>query len=176
MAETIVPKGVTFVKETPVVPLVNKYTTTMNWYINEIGVKEEGGNNRGKRIGYYLKTTANLPEGYAWCAAYVYTGGYVNSVVMPKSAMASVISTGNLVYKKGSKTIGEFPTIAGDSIMVFGLHNGKRIFHTGVIEEIKSGAVNNIEGNTNGGGSADGDVVRRLIRPKATIYNISKYL
>lgn len=170
----IVPKGVNFTGDVAIG--TDKFKATMAWYANEVGVKEVGGNNKGKRVGYYLKTTANLPEGYAWCAAYVYTGAHDNGIVIPKSAMASVVASGNVVYKRNSTKSPHFPTIEGDSIIVFGLHNGKRIFHTGVFAEVKSSAVKTYEGNTNGGGSADGDVVGILIRPKGTIYNASKYL
>lgn len=35
-----------------------------------IGVSEEGGDNRGKYIKVYLEAV-DLPEGYAWCAAFI---------------------------------------------------------------------------------------------------------
>lgn len=173
--KVVKPHGVSFYVNTPV-ENKSKAACVKKWYKNEVGVREVGGNNKGKRIGYYLKTTANLPEGYAWCAAFVYTGCYECGVKAPKSAMAAVISTGNIIYKQNTKR--SFPSIVGkDSVYVFGIYNKslKRIGHTGFIDKIQSSAVVTYEGNTNGSGSRDGDGVEILIRPKGVIYCISAY-
>jgi hypothetical protein len=36
----------------------------------EVGTKEEGGNNRGKRIETYMQSTWLVPAPWAWCAAF----------------------------------------------------------------------------------------------------------
>lgn len=153
-------------------PLVSCIYTTA---ANELGVTESGGNNKGKRVGEYLKVTG-LPEGYAWCAAYVSWVLKQCDVKVKYSARAHDMATYNIIYKKlnGDK----FPTNTDSSIYVFGIHtySQKTYNHTGFIPDIRKAAVYTNEGNTNSKGSSDGDKVEIIIRPIATIDVISNYI
>lgn len=137
----------------------------------EIGVKEVG-NNRGRRVGQYL-SICNLPEGYAWCAAFVCWCLEQCYVESPRNAMAAVVSTKNIVYKKNKGH--QLPPV--QDILAFGLwyQNLNRIGHTGIITNYQGNTAITIEGNTNGSGSRDGDGVHQKIRPINTIYVISSY-
>lgn len=149
----------------------------LNTAKGEIGVREVGGNNRGKRIKEYLATT-NLSEGHAWCAAFVCWTLEQCNIKHPRSAWSPTVAQYNIIYKEGTYDYSDFPSEAFDNIYVFGLYkaNLKRIGHTGFIIDVKKGAVVTIEGNTNGEGNRDGDGVESLIRPKQTINCVSNYV
>lgn len=138
--------------------------------LGEVGVREKGGNNKGKRIGQYLKVT-NLPEGYAWCAAYVCWVMEECGAEHPASAWSPTVAFYNPVYRKGD----EFPN--WEHGLVFGLYYDRlgRVGHVGIIKDVKGNKVYTIEGNTSRGQVREGDGVHELIRPKKSIYVISKY-
>jgi len=147
-----------------------RFKKLRNTYYNEIGVKEEGGNNKGKRIKEYLNSV-KLDEGYAWCAAFICWGLTNNDFLNPKSAWSPTVSNFNIIYRKGDK---HFPSGEG---LIFSLYykNLGRIGHVGYIEDVKDDYVLTIEGNTNGNGEREGDGVHRKRRPINTVYRVSKY-
>ena len=150
---------------------VDNLSCVLETSAKEVGVKEYGGNNKGSRIGEYLKVT-NLPEGYAWCAAFVCWVMEQCGLDHPSSAWSPVVATHNTIYKRGDEY---FPNMQDG--LVFGLYyeNLKRIGHVGIIYKIQGNKVYTIEGNTSGSKTREGDGVHRLIRPKKSIYRISKY-
>ena len=157
-------------------PVNTKHLELRKWYHAQTGVREVGGNNKGKEVEYYLKRAAGLKSGYAWCAAYVVTGFLDNEIKCSKTAMAKDVALYNVVYKIGKHQT--FPDTSINHTLAFGLYYSSlgRIGHTGYVDLVKSGALITSEGNTNADKSREGDEVGILIRPKGTIYCISKYL
>ncbi len=70
---------------------------------SQIGVKEKTGRNDGKEVAMYLKTYG-LPEGYAWCAAFV-NWVYMHCGIKTKTnAMAaSWFPSAKTIYKRNDK-------------------------------------------------------------------------
>ena len=179
--DVIKPSGANFVEYEPVKikskvedTLILKHKKVKKWFYSQIGVKENGGNNRGKEIAYYLKRSSGLEEGHAWCAAFAVTGLLDNGVKVKKTALAASVSTQKLVYKKNKN---EFPFPDDSSSLIHGLYykNLGRIGHTGYMAEVRNGATVCIEGNTSDKKGRDGDVVALLIRNNNEFYAISRY-
>lgn len=147
-----------------------EYDRLREVYRGEIGMCEQGGNNRGKRVGEYLSVTG-LGEGYAWCAAFVCWSLENASFVHTASAWSPTTSLYNVVYSKGET----FPV--SEDGLVFGLYYSTlgRIGHTGFIDEIHQDYSYTVEGNTSDGKVREGDCVHRLKRPNWSFYKISKY-
>ena len=141
--------------------------------IAEIGVREEGGNNRGKRIGEYLAATG-LGQGHPWCAAFTKFVYEQNQI--PTSG-ATAWSPSWFPAKRTYWTKGQDPgTIQRAD--VFGLHytNLGRIGHVGIIEKVDEGWIYSIEGNTGDDQGRDGDVVRRHRRSIKTVSKIANWI
>lgn len=140
----------------------------------EVGVREATGRNDGRRIAQYL-STYNLPEGYSWCAAFVNfcliqcdvnttgTNAYASSWFPPSK----------LIYLR-SRNVNAEPR-DGDVFGIFN-YNKRRVVHVGFIEQWTSNDyIVTIEGNSNSGGSYDGDGVYRKKRLKSQIYKVSRW-
>ena len=145
----------------------------VNTAIAEIGVQEEGGNNRGKRIGEYLASTG-LKQGHPWCAAFtkfVYDQNGLNTTG------ATAWSPTWFPKSRTYWTKGEDPESLQQAD-IFGLHykNLGRIGHVGLIEKVEDGWIYTIEGNTGSDQVRDGDVVRRHRRSIKTISKISNWI
>lgn len=128
---------------------------------SEVGVEEQGGNNRGKRVEEYLHSVG-LGPGDPWCAAFVAwclreAGVKLGTDGWPRTGYCPTIET----WAKSNKCLSRTPR-RGD---VFLLLDSEGPYHTGFVSEVNSdGTVDTIEGNTNRGGSADGDGVFRRKR------------
>ena len=143
-------------------------------YLAEVGTREEGGNNRGSRVAEYLRSTG-LSEGYAWCAAFV-KWVYTQHSIDTRGANAwspSWFPDGRLIYRRDRRANGQ--PQPGD---VFGLYyaNLKRIGHVGIVHQWGDDWVITVEGNTNEGGSREGDGVFKKKRLKRQIYAVSDYI
>lgn len=144
-------------------------------YTSFIGVREKTGNNDGVEVEMFLKSVG-LGKGYAWCAAFVkYCLLQANVKAAEKiNGMAlSAVNYSEMVYNKGKKIkdikAGDVGTLYYPSL--------KRIGHTFFIDkEINSSIYESVEGNTNGGGSRDGDGVYRRKRSYNSTYNISRWI
>lgn len=141
-------------------------------YSSQVGIREKTNNNDGREVEMYL-ASAGLTKGQPWCAAFV-TWTYKNAGV---KALVSGYSpawfpAGKVIWKNQK---GQQPNRAD----VFGLWfaNKGRIAHVGFIDKWDEGnyAVT-VEGNTNEGGSRDGDGVYRKRRLKRQIHVISRWL
>jgi len=141
--------------------------------IQEIGTKEEGGNNRGKRIGQYLAATG-LGQGHPWCAAFTKFVYDQNAIPTPGATAwsPSWFPTSKTYWKRGQDHS------AVQKADIFGLHysNLGRIGHVGVIEKVDDTWIYTIEGNTGDDQGRDGDVVRRHRRSIKTIHRISSWI
>lgn len=141
--------------------------------IAEIGVREEGGNNRGERIGEYLAATG-LGQGHPWCAAFT-KFVYDQNGIPTTGATAwspSWFPKSRTYWLKGQDPLAIRPADT------FGLHyaNLGRIGHVGLIEKVEDGWLYTIEGNTGDDQGRDGDVVRRHRRSIKTITKISNWI
>ncbi len=141
-----------------------------------VGVREEGGNNRGRMIELFLNGVKQ-PPGQPWCAAFVHHVGYWShfdyaseTSTWPLPSTASCYMLG--VYAKQRGVLREAPE-DGD---VFLLWNATlaRFARTGVVARVRSDGetprgdpwfdCDTIEGNTDAGGSREGDGVMRRVR------------
>ena len=147
-----------------------------------MGLREEGGNNRGPLVELFLRGVEQ-PPGEPWCAAFVHHVGYwshfdyaAERSAWPLPATASCYMLGAYARERG--VLHEEPE-EGD---VFLLWNAKlaRFAHTGVVVRVRGKGetpggtqwfdCDTIEGNTDSGGSREGDGVMRRVRrfyPKA---------
>jgi hypothetical protein len=139
----------------------------------EVGTTEEGGNNRGKRVGEYLASTG-LGQGHPWCAAYTKWCFAQNKLDTPGATAwsPSWFPNSKTHWKKGNEATGIRPAD------VFGIHysNLGRIGHAGFIEYEKDGWIYTIEGNTGNDQGRDGDVVKRSKRSLKTVSKISNWI
>lgn len=138
---------------------------------SQIGVRELTGKNDGVEVEMYLASTG-LGKGYAWCAAFINWVLMELNIKTPKSAAwsPSWFPNDKIIEKDDAKE--------GD---VFGIwfHNHGRIAHVGALDENwgnDNSMIITIEGNTNEGGSREGDGVYRKRRNKRQIYQVSNWI
>ena len=141
-------------------------------YVSQIGVKEKTGNNDGLQVEMYLNSVG-LSKGDPWCAAYVSWCFQQNKINNPKSGYSPYWFLSNVIYKRGKTSEIVFPKAS-----VFGIwfESKGRVAHVGFIDRDKGKEVVTVEGNTNGGGSRDGDGIYRRIRLKRQIYCVSDWV
>lgn len=141
--------------------------------IAEIGVREEGGNNRGQRVGEYLAATG-LGQGNPWCAAFT---KWVYEQNGNPTTGATAWSPSWFPKARTYWSKGEDPASVREAD-IFGLYysNLKRIGHVGLIEKTDGDWLHTIEGNTGDDQGRDGDVVRRHRRSIKTISKISNWI
>lgn len=139
-----------------------------------VGVREATGKNDGAEVEKIL-SSVGLKKGQPWCAALMTQCYNDVQIPNPRSGYSPDWFRTNVVYKRTQKTITEFQYQKGQ---VFGLYfeSKGRVAHVGMlISETKFSYVT-IEGNTNNGGSRDGDGCYKMIRNKRTIYVISDHV
>ena len=141
-----------------------------------IGLREEGGANRGLMIDLFLHEVG-LTAGQPWCAAFVHHAGYwshydfaAGRSSWPLPATASCHTLG--VFARAKGILREEPR-AGDVFLLWS-PSLARFAHTGVIANVqKIGTMpgvypwsicDTVEGNTNVDGGREGTSVRRRIR------------
>ena len=145
--------------------------------VREVGVREQGPPNRGPRVDEYLRNVGLDPArgSYAWCAAFVYycfTRAAATLVVNnPCVKTAGVMSHWNrapawarIPVERGQPS----PDVIRPGV-VFVVDHGGGKGHTGLVERITHTSLATIEGNTNSGGSREGDGVYRRFRPLSQI-------
>ncbi|MBS1619638.1 MAG: CHAP domain-containing protein [Bacteroidetes bacterium] len=141
-------------------------------YASQVGVRERTGHNDGREVEMYLRT-CGLGPGYAWCAAFVkwcYTQCGIDTRGMTAWA-ASCICWQHVIMRGGT---GSEPQ-AGDNI-TFWDYAHQRVAHTGLYDHrINDSFYESVEGNTNEGGSAEGDGVYRKKRSYRATYIISRW-
>lgn len=141
---------------------------------SQLHVREKTGNNDGKEVEKYLRTTG-LGKGYAWCAAFVTWLHNEVNVPNPESAWSPDWFRTNVVYKRNDPRQISF---RARPAQVFGLYyeSKKRVAHVGIIVRETRLHYETIEGNTNAAGSNEGDGVYGKIRRKESIYIIADYV
>lgn len=139
-----------------------------------IDVRETDGSNRSPEIRHFFDyLNCTVPYGSPWCAIYVSYCLKYCGVKAPYSAWSpSLFPKYAIKYSNG---IGNDDKVQkGD---VFGIYFTRlgRIAHVGFIVEDRYNMVKTIEGNTNGGGSRDGDGVYERVRFKSQIAKVASY-
>lgn len=140
---------------------------------SQVGVREATGRNDGSEVEMYLRSV-DLGKGYAWCAAFLTWCHDQAGIDNPQSAWSPDWVNSNIVYQANKPRISTFESKPGQ---VFGLYfeSKRRIAHVGLITGEDRLHYRTIEGNTNNGGSREGDGVYRKIRYKRSIHIISDY-
>lgn len=123
----------------------------------QVGVHEEGGNNRGPDVAAYLGSVG-LDPGYAWCSAFLFwcfkaaaaKTGLVNPY--PKTASSLKVWTfAEPICRLSNPTAGA----------VYVLRHSPTTGHVGIVESCEDGVIVEISGNTNERGSREGNAVAR---------------
>lgn len=150
-------------------------TAVVALYHKQIGVREATGHNDGPKVEMYLRSVG-LGKGYAWCAAFVrwnFDSCHVHTTI--NGAAASCYRPGHTVWLNHKWTGDPLP---GD-VFTLWFKSLNRIGHTGFWDgwaNKAEGTVITCEGNTNSGGSRDGDGVYRRIRQQGSIYAVSRWI
>jgi hypothetical protein len=128
------------------------------------GAKEIGGNNKGPWVRTYM--AGNSGSNWPWCA------GFVSFVVAQacynlKCSLPIPSSYSTSMLIRSAKTANRFRENIENSsaCAIFALKGGVTGYkHTGFAYNFTEDTFETIEGNTNYGGSSDGDAVCRRIR------------
>ncbi len=142
-------------------------------YDSQVGVREIGGENRGAHVEMYL-ASVKLGPGYSWCAAFVswcYQNAEVNAPIsgwVPSFALQS-----RRIYQRG-KFQKQEPQ-SGDVFMIW-YHKLNRLAHIGFVDHWGEKWIITVEGNTNDGGSREGDGVYRKRRLKKQVWAVSDFV
>ncbi len=128
-----------------------------------VGIREVGGNNRGKDIDRILSPLGL--RGVAWCQALQYYCFYVTGEAIPIKKTAGSQDCFNDAKKRGKP----LPyRIRIDALLFWRVVNGWQGHSARVVKVMKMGWVETIEGNTGNGNQRDGDGV---YRKKRHLYN-----
>lgn len=128
--------------------------------VSQLGVHEQGGNNRGEQVETYL-ASVRLPPGEPWCAAGMFWTfeqaakrlGLVNPCPRVGSA-AKLWRLGEPICRDSNPSPGAVYVLQHDPV--------KQTGHTGIIESVNDdGTVTEISFNTNAAGSREGNCVAR---------------
>ncbi|GAA5036649.1 hypothetical protein GCM10011506_30010 [Marivirga lumbricoides] len=142
-------------------------------YNSQIGVREQGGANRGTQVEQYLASVGFAP-GYAWCAAFISWCYQQVGIEHPKNAwVPSYALERNLIYKRG-EFIKQLPQ-QGDLFLIW-YERLKRPAHIGFVDQWQGKWVITVEGNTNNDGSREGDGVYRKRRLQKQIWAVSNFI
>ena len=122
------------------------------------GIREEGGNNRGRMV-QLIQDTLGTADGEPWCMALVQT---CLAFAELRSGIASPIAHSEhcmTVWRETPQT-SRVKNIPAPGAIVIWRHEGTDNGHTGMVTEVLGSTFRGIEGNTEGGLSAAGKVVR----------------
>lgn len=143
-------------------------------YTSQVGVRERTGRNDGLQVEAYL-ASAGLTGGYAWCAAFLsWCFDQAHVKALRTAWAAGWFPADRTIYQKGMRN-----AVVPRRADVFGVYyaNLKRIGHVGFIDEWPAGDyMITVEGNTNDGGSREGNGVYRKRRIKSNVYKISRWV
>lgn len=141
-------------------------------YLSQVGVRELTGKNDGPEVEMYLKSVG-LGKGYAWCSAFVKWN--LDQAEIPNKINAwspTAENQNHIIFK--NKRFSEEPQPGDVGTLYY--PKLKRIGHTYFFHrKINSTSYESVEGNTNGGGSRDGDGVYKRIRSFNATHSISRW-
>lgn len=135
--------------------------------VSQLGVHEQGGNNRGPEVDQYL-AAVGLDPGFSWCAAWVFwvfrQAAQQLGLVNPCPRTAGAVRLWTL-----TEPICRDLVPAPGAIYVLDHGGGKG--HAGIIESIDDeGTITECSGNTNAAGSREGNAVARHTGAPATVH------
>lgn len=144
--------------------------SALAWALTKLGVMESGGSNRGSEVEKFL-ATVRLEPGQPWCCAFVVTGleEAASAPELADKAISFVPRTGScLALWRRAEAFQVHDGIArpGD---VYVLKHSATTGHVGFVEAVDptGQVVSEISGNTNRGGSREGNSVwRHMGRPE----------
>ena len=138
---------------------------------SQIGVMEEGGDNRGKTVEMYLRSIG-LGPGFSWCAAFIYW--CFERAAAELNDRNPLVRTGvclvhwETAKKQGVRVITQGQARNDPSSVqpghIFIIDHGSRKGHTGIVRRVEGGKFYTIEGNTNKAGSREGNCVFNKVR------------
>lgn len=147
----------------------------LNDYLHtQLHVRELTGKNDGPEVEKYLAATG-LGKGHPWCAAFTTYNLNAFNIPNPKSAWSpSWAMSKDIVWQpKGNKANNK--VLPGDCFTLF-YPKLNRVGHVGfVVDETFSHFIT-IEGNTNDGGSREGDGVYKKKREKSKVHAVTNYI
>ena len=156
-----------------IVPVKTTRDLVREIYLSQIGVREATGKNDGPMVEAYLRNVG-LGKGYSWCSAivrWVFDRAGVKTQITAWSPTAH--NPLNILWLQNK----QYSEIRSGDVFTLWFASKKRIAHTGFIDsDGGNGIVETVEGNTNGGGSRDGDGVYKRKRIKKTIYSITGWI
>jgi len=162
-------KEVVVIEVSPPVEEVSVLTAIVSNANKYVGVREQGGNNRGKMVEYFLRVVG-LGAGHPWCTAFVCTVLFESGVQNPMSGW-----TPNLSTHKSGRRIEKTQSEPGMVITLYYPHL-KREGHSGIIVERHKKDLLCVEGNTTIRGTretTDGkDGVNAILRPIESIHRV----
>ena len=153
---------------------------------NEVGVRESGGNNKGKRIREYQASTDLAPAAWPWCAAFVdwcimewlndpdavrwlSLKNRTPEAWRPKTALAYGLTAWARKRPNTTRIFTEKAKAMPGDIVTFDFS------HVGIVVSDNGTFIKTIEGNTNGRGERDstsGDGVWEKIRKKTLVKDL----
>lgn len=134
-----------------------------------IGIREATGRNDGALVDEILSSVKLSGTKAPWCAAFiVWVGDKAFGCTLFNPYPRTAWSPSFLVKPTWDRTRGGKPLQPAD---VFGIwfNSMGRVAHVGLVEKVEGDWLVTIEGNTNGGGSRDGDGVYRRRRLAANV-------
>ncbi|WP_400192811.1 CHAP domain-containing protein [Hymenobacter sp. B81] len=148
----------------------------MKVFSSQVGVKEQGGSNRGPKVKVYLASSGNH-EGQPWCAAFVNWCFRQVGLHGPAGAGAARnwFPAARVIYRRGAAA--KKKPQPGDCAGFYYAHLG-RIGHIGFIERWEENFAITVEGNTGGGSgiNRNGDGVYRMRRLRSQISIVSTWI
>lgn len=135
----------------------------------EIGVREVGSSNTGKRVQQYQKATTLGGSGWPWCAAFA---AWVMLTALGK-AMAGELWLNSascdfiLFWARKLGILSTEPEVGCFGLVMASPNDATHIF---LVEDIVGNTLTTIEGNTNVDGSREGNGVYRRKRTKSSRY------
>lgn len=138
----------------------------------EIGVREQGGNNRGPRVQEYQDAASWVDgTGWAWCAAFI-CWGFDRLAERFKLPFATPEGAGAFWFEDWARQQ-KLPVFSGKAKVRRGDLIIYSFSHIGcATSDEKDGLFLCVEGNTNDGGSRDGDGVFERRRMKNSVRSI----
>lgn len=131
----------------------------------ELGVREEGGNNRGQRVEEYISAGGGK-AGQAWCGFFLVWVWLISDCALHGNGWSPS-------WFIKSRLIKYEDVLPADNGAIFS-SKLNRISHVFLVWYSRHDNVYTIEGNTSMGGSRDGDGVRSLVRHRHSVVSWSR--
>jgi hypothetical protein len=137
--------------------------------LGEVGVREIGNTNRGRRVDEYQRADLLPGLGYPWCASFqawnllTVLGKTLCDQVWYRSASCDEI----LNWARRKKIIGSTPAVGACGLVMASKYDATHIF---LVTDIAAQGVKTVEGNTNTGGSRNGNGVYARFRKNSSRY------